>query len=146
MSYLVYVVLNEGLRERVAREDCDASEQAGIIDRCLIPVYSSGHGWAESRKSGYTVTGEIKSNTAKLILQDEGVPIALLGICLKAKASAGLWDWLKANAATPLPDNGPVPQGAWAALRYDAPVAALPPWIHWWAKHVGFALMTREGW
>ena len=41
MNYVQYVVLNDGLRERVTREDCDASEQAGIIDRTLLPVLAT---------------------------------------------------------------------------------------------------------
>ena len=51
-------------------------------------------------------------------------------------------------AALQAPNVGPAlsAQPAWAALRYDVAEAALPPWIDWWAKHVGFALMTREGW
>lgn len=145
-NFLIYTALNDGLRERVTREDCDASEQAGIIDRTLLPVLATGRGWADSRKSGYTVTGQIKSNSASFVLLDEGVPVAVLAVCLKAKASAAMWDWIKAHAVTPLPNTGEAPPPAWAALRYDVPEAALPPWLDWWAKHVAFALLTRNGW
>ena len=33
MTYLLYVVPQDDFSERVTREDCDATEQAGIIDR-----------------------------------------------------------------------------------------------------------------
>lgn len=146
MNYVQYVVLNDGLRVRVTHDDCDAVEQAGIIDRTLLPVLATGQGWADSRKSGYTVTGQIKSNSASLQLLDAGVPVATLAVCLKAKASAAMWEWIKAHAVTPLLDTGEAPPPAWAALRYDVPEAALPSWLDWWAKHVAFALLTREGW
>jgi len=146
MSYVVYTVLNDGIRERVTYEDCDACEQAGIIDRTLLPVLNTGKGWADSRRSGYSVTGEIKANAATFQLLDEGVPVAVLAVCLKAKASAGLWRWITANAQAQLPNVGEAPPPAWAALRYGVPEAALPSWLDWWAKHVAFALLTREGW
>lgn len=146
MSHLLYTVPQDGLIERVTRLDCDASEQAGIIDRTLIPVLSSGQGWADSRKSGYTVRGEINSKAASFQLFDEGVPIAVLAVSLHSKTSAKLWAWLHDHSPHPLLENSDAPPPAWAALRYDVPEAALPPWLDWWAKHVGYALMTREGW
>lgn len=146
MSYLLYVVLNDQYRERVQSSDCDAAEQAGIIDRTLIAVYSSGQGWADNRRSGYKVRGEIHANAASFVLLDESVQIAAMAIALHSKASARMWAWLHDHSPGPLPDNGPPPPPAWAALRYDVPEVALPPWIDWWAKNVGYALMTREGW
>lgn len=146
MSYLDYIVLNDQHRERVEQADCDAVEQAGIIDRTLIPVYSTGQGWADSRRSSYTVRGEIHSNAASFVLFDEGVQTAALAVALHAKTCARMWAWLHDHAQTSLPENGPPPPPTWAALRYDVPEVALPPWIDWWAKHVGYALMTREGW
>ena len=145
-NFLIYAALNDGLRERVTREDCDASEQAGIIDRTLLPVLTTGTGWADSRRSSYTVTGEIKTNAATFQLLDEGVPVAVLAVCLKAKASTAMWQWINAHAVTALPDNGVAPPPAWAALRYDVPELAQPSWLDWWAKHVAYALLTREGW
>lgn len=146
MSHLLYIVLNDQSRERVTCEDCDAAEQAGIIDRTLLPVLATGQGWADSRKSGYTVRGEIRANAASFVLYDEGVQIAALAVCLHSKTSARMWAWLHEHAPVQLPSNGPPPPPAWAALRYDVPETALPAWIDWWAKHVGYALMTREGW
>lgn len=146
MSHLLYIVLNDQHRERVTQQDCDAAEQAGIIDRTLLPVLATGHGWADSRKSGYTVRGEIRANAASFVLYDEGVQIAVLAVALRSKASARMWSWLHEHAPVQLPDNGPPPPPAWSALRYDVPEIALPTWIDWWAKHVGYALMTREGW
>lgn len=146
MSHLLYIVLNDQLRERVTQIDCDAAEQAGIIDRTLLPVLQTGQGWADSRRSSYTVRGEIHANASSFVLLDEGVQIAALAVALNAKTSMRMWAWLHDHAATQLPENGPPPPPAWAALRYDVPEIALPPWLDWWAKHVGFALMTREGW
>ena len=142
MTYLLYVVPQDDFSERVTREDCDAIEQAGIIDRTLLPVLQTGQGWADSRKSGYTVTGEIKSNAATFVLHDDSGPVAVLAVCLHSKTSAKLWQWIHSPNVS---DSAP-PQPAWAALRYDVPEASLPPWLDWWAKHVGFALMGREGW
>lgn len=145
-DFLIYTVLNDSTRERVCREDCDASEQAGIIDRTLLPVLQTGQGWANSRKSGYTVRGEIHAKAASFQLFDEGAPIAVLAVSLHSKTSARMWDWIHEHAPGPLPSNGDAPQPAWAALRYDVPESVLPDWIDWWAKHVGYALMMREGW
>lgn len=146
MSYLLYIALNDQIRERVTSADCDAAEQAGIIDRTLLPVLQTGQGWADSRKSGYTVHGEINSKAASFQLFDEGVPIAVLAVSLHSKTSARMWAWLHDHSPIPLPENGDAPPPAWAALRYDVPETALPDWIDWWAKHVGYALLTREGW
>lgn len=146
MTHLLYIAMNDQIRERVTQQDCDATEQAGIIDRTLLPVLAAGQGWADSRNSGYTVRGEINRNAASFQLLDEGVPIAVLAVALHAKTSARMWSWLHEHSAHPLPENGTAPPPAWAALRYDIPEAALPPWIDWWAKHVGYALLTREGW
>ena len=140
-GFLIYVVLNDRTSERVTREDCDAAEQAGIIDRTLLPVLTTGHGWADSRKSGYTVKGEIHRSAASFQLLDEGVPIATLAVALNSKSSQKIWEWVCRGDALTEP-----PQSPWAALRYDIAESALPPWLDWWAKHVGFALMTREGW
>ena len=141
-GFLIYVVLNDRASERVTREDCDAGEQAGIIDRTLLPVLATGQGWADSRKSGYTVRGEIHANAASFALFDEGVQIAVLAVALSSKTSRRMWEWLHAPSA-PCSD---APQTAWAALRYDVHESLLPEWVDWWGKHVGFALMTREGW
>lgn len=147
MSYLLYIVINEQTRERITQIDCDAVEQAGIIDRTLLPVLQSGQGWADSRKSGYTVRGEINSKAASFQLLDENVPIAVLAVALNAKVSAKMWAWIHEHSPVPLlQENGPPPSPAWAALRYDVPEVALPTWIDWWAKHVGYALLKREGW
>lgn len=145
MNHLLYLALNDGVRERVVIDDIDPVEQAGIIDRTLLPVLETGRGWADSRKSGYSVTGQISSNAASFVLLDEGVQIAVVAVSLHQKTSAKMWAWLHDHARAPLPDNGPAPEPTWAALRYDVPEGALPPWIDWWGKHVGFALMMREG-
>ena len=111
MTHLLYVVTKDGFREKVISEDCDAVEQAGIIDRTLLPILATGQGWADSRKSGYRVTGEIKTNAATFLLSDEGVPIATLAVCLHSKTSNKLWEWIHSPA---VPQELPPPP-AWAA-------------------------------
>lgn len=146
MTYLVYITLNDQIRERVTRADCDAVEQAGIIDRTLLPVLETGEGWADSRRSGYTVRGQIHGKAANFQLFDEGAPIASLAVSLHSRSSARMWSWLHAGASPAMSEKCEAPPPPWAALRYDVLEVALPPWLHWWAKHVAFALLTREGW
>ena len=145
-NVIIYVVLNDALCDFVTSEQCDPAEQAGIIDRTLLSVRDTGKGWADSRRSSYTVTGQIKSESSKFTLFDENVPIAVLGVCLASDSSLNLWQWLNSNAVTLLPEMDGPPTGAWAGLRYDVSETALPPWIDWWAKHVAFALLGRESW
>lgn len=73
MSCLLYIALYDQIRERALPGDCDAVEQAGIIDRTLMPVLHSGQGWANSRKSRYTARCEIRANAASCeLLHREG--------------------------------------------------------------------------
>lgn len=147
MNHLLYIALNDQFRERVLPEDCDSIEQAYIIERSLIPVLLTGRGWADSRKSGYAVRGEIHPHSARFHLFDEGVHIADVAVALSDETSEPLWDGLHINSPRPLPENGGAPPPPWVALRYDVPEMALPAWLDWWVKHVGYALVTREaGW
>ena len=143
---MLYRLLNDGRSQRITNEDCDAVEQAGIIDRTLLPVLETGHGWADSRRSSYTVTGNIGAKRSHFQLFDEGVPIAVLAVCLHQRANSATWGWLHTNAANMIIQEHPAPPPPWVALRYDVHQAALPTWLGWWAKHVGFALLTRQGW
>ncbi|MBR8657841.1 hypothetical protein KDH83_31475, partial [Achromobacter sp. Marseille-Q0513] len=94
----------------------------------------------------YAVRGEINASAASFQLLNEGCPIAVLAVSLNAKTSRRMWEWIHVHSPTPLPENGIAPEPAWAALRYDVPETVLPDWIDWWAKHVGHALLHREGW
>ncbi|MES2879167.1 MAG: hypothetical protein V4713_12155 [Pseudomonadota bacterium] len=142
MNQITYIALTDGYVERVTSNDVDPAEMAGVIDRSIEPVRVGGPGWALNRKSGYTCTGEIGSKRATFTLLDEGVPIAVLAICMHSRASTPLWNWLHDNATRSLPDmNGP-PAAPWVAMRYDVPEEILPDWIDWWAKTVGWALIT----
>lgn len=38
------------------------------------------------------------------------------------------------------------PAAPWVAMRYDGAGNDLPAWIDAWVKHVGVALLQREGW
>jgi len=146
MTYIFYAVLNDGTLERVPFEWADPGEQAGVIDRTLLPVAGGARGWALNRNSGYTVSGDIGSKRAVLVLHDESVPIATLGVCMQSIAGPPLWQMLHDNAAEELDTGLPRPAAPWCALRYDVPEVTLPDWIDWWAKHVGIALATRDGW
>lgn len=143
MSYLLYTVLGDGMgAERVTQIDCDPVEQAGIIDRTLLPVLHTGKGWADSRQSGYTVDGIIHKNAASFLLIDNGALIAWLGVALSSKVAPRVWSWVTDGK---YPDEAP-PAAPWAVLRGNVPAWVQPDWIDWWAKHVGYALLTREGW
>lgn len=146
MTHLNYCVVSTGCSAQVRQAEIDAAEQAGVIDRALLPVAAGQRGWAFNRKSGYYVTGEIRGKGANFVLLDDAVPIALLAVCLHQRSSAAMWESMHAGAQGLATFGAQPPQPAWAALRYDVPEVALPPWIDWWAKHVGYALMTREGW
>ena len=145
-GFIHYIVLNDRTQERVPYSWADAGEQAGIIDRTLLPVAGGAQGWARGRKDGYTVSGDIGSKRAVLTLHDESVPIATLGVCLHSRPSAELWTMLHVDAVQPVVAFMRAPSPPWCALRYDVPETALPDWLDWWAKHVGIALATREGW
>lgn len=142
-SYLIYASVTDGYSERAER--ADPAEEAYLIDRTLLPLAGGAEGYADSRRSGYRVRGDLGSKRATLQLLDEGVPIAVVAVCLHSRASPGLWKWLRDHAPTQLPDMTE-PPAPWVAMRYDCPEAALPPWIDEWAKGVGTALMNREGW
>ena len=91
MKTLTYCVLNDQTRLQVCSTECDPLGQACIIKHTLIPVYCTGKGWADSRTSGFTVAGGIRTGEAKFSLLDGGVPIATLAVCLQEPCSAPLW-------------------------------------------------------
>ncbi len=143
IGYLIYASVTDGYSERA--ENPDPAEQAYVIDRTLLPIAGGAEGFADSRHSGYRVRGELGKKRSTLQLFDEGVPIAVVAVCLHSRASPGLWAWLRDHATSELPDMTE-PPAPWVAMRYDCPEAALPPWIDQWAKTVGTALLHREGW
>lgn len=143
MSYMIYASITDGYSERA--ENPDPVEQAYVIDRTLLPLVAGAEGHADSRHSGCRVRGELGKKRATLQLFDEGVPIAVVAVCLHSRASPGLWAWLSDGAATELPDL-PEPPAPWVAMRYDCHESDLPHWIDEWAKTVGTALLHREGW
>lgn len=144
MKFLTYIALNDGYAERVTAQDVDPAEMAGVIDRTIEPVRLRQQGWALNRKSGYYVRGEIGSKRSTLVLLDDTVPIAVVGVCTHSRASDGLWRWMHEHAVTHLPDMIGPPSAPWACLRYDVPETVLPDWIDWWAKTAAWALATRD--
>lgn len=143
MTYLIYVSVTDGYSERAER--ADPAEEAYAIDRTLLPLARGAEGYADSRHSGYRVSGDLGRKRATLQLLDEGVLIAVVAVCLHRRASHSLWAWLRENTTHDLPDMTE-PPAPWVAMRYDCPESALPPWIDQWAKTVGGALLHREGW
>lgn len=143
MTHLIYASVTVGYSEKA--EKPDPAEQANVIDRTLLPLAGGSEGYADSRKSGYRVRGDLGKKRATMQLFDKGAPIAVVAVCLHSRASKGLWAWLRNHAIHTLPDlaEPPVP---WVAMRYDCPESALPPWIDEWTKTVGHALLVRGDW
>ncbi|RNK86771.1 hypothetical protein [Xanthomonas vasicola] len=145
-AYLVWLVLNDGVSERVTAEHVNAAEEACVIDRVLIPLTLGEHGRVGGPDSSYTVTGTLSSKQAMVRLLDEDAPLADIGICLHSRAAPGLWSELHANDMGELSDINMPPCAPWCAVRCYAPEYVLPTWFDAWTKTVGMALLRREGW
>lgn len=149
MKHLHWIVLNDGVAERVMLDDIDPVEEAALIDRVLIPISNSEIGLPRGRDSGYAATGEIASKYAMVTLYDEGAPIAFIAVCLHSRAARGLWARITSPAGPGeivVSDADRPPHEPWCAVRCAAPEAALPPWFDSWTQTLGVALMRREGW
>lgn len=150
MKYLHWLVLNDGLAERVTEDDVDASEEAAVIDRVLIPLTLSEVGHPMGRQSPYTVIGEVSGKYALLRLLDEQASVADIAVCLHSRAAPGLWRRLWPQGPRDegmVVGYGDMPGAVpWCAVRCHAPEDALPPWFDAWTKTLGVALMRRSGW
>lgn len=144
--YLIWLVLNDGVSERVTEADIDAAEEAGVIDRTLIPLTLGERGRVGGRNSPYSVTGTISGKRALLRLWDEDAAVADVGICLHSRAAPGLWAELHAGDGGELTDIARPSAEPWCAVRCYAPEHVLPAWFDAWTKTVGVALVRREGW
>lgn len=144
--YLIWLVLNDGVSERVTDADIDAVEEAAAIDRVLIPLTLGERGRVGSRNSPYSVTGAVAGKRALLRLWDEGASLADVGICLHSRAAPGLWAELHAGDDSGLTDINRPSDEPWCAVRCYAPEHVLPVWFDNWTKTVGMALVRREGW
>lgn len=150
MKHLIWVVLNDGVTERVTEADIDAAEEAAAIDRVLVPLTESEVGWPQGKRSPYTVVGEVTGKYALLRLMDEGAPLADIAVCLHSRAAPGLWRRLWPNGPEDeslAVDYGDRPTDApWCAVRCYAPEHVLPPWFDSWTMTAGMALVRRDGW
>ncbi len=146
MKYVTWVVLNDGVSERVTADDVDAAEEARVIDQALIPLTLGVPGAVGKRAGPYAVTGEISGKRALVRLWDEGAPLADVGVCLHSRAAPGLWAALRAGGGDALSDVDMPAAAPWCAVRCYAPEFVLPPWFDVWTKTVGMALVRREGW
>lgn len=145
MKFVDWLVLNDGVREHVPLDAIDASEEAAVIDRVLIPLTESELGHPHGRSGPYTATGEISGKFALIRLLDEGAPIADVGVCLHSRAAPGLWRRLLSTGIDAedlrMPEQPP-----WCAVVCHASELALPAWFDAWTKTLAAALARREGW
>nr|WP_308006630.1 hypothetical protein [Xanthomonas albilineans] len=144
--YLVWLVLNDGVSERVSETEIDASEEAAVIDRVLIPLTLNERGRIGGRNSPYSVTGVVASKRALVRLWDEDSALADVGVCIHSRAAPGLWAELHAGDCGELTDINQPADTPWCAVRCYAPEQVLPIWFDSWTKTVGMALVRREGW
>lgn len=150
MTHLHWLVLNDGVAERVDQSDIDPVEEAAIIDRVLIPLTESEVGWPRGKQGPYTVAGEVSGKYGIFRLLDENAPLADIAVCLHNRAAQGLWRRLWPNGPddremvaeyADKPANTP-----WCAVRCWAPEDVLPPWFDSWTKTLAMALVNRTGW
>lgn len=148
MKHLHWLVLNDGAADRIIADDIDASEEAAVIDRVLIPITLGEVGKPAGLNSGYIAAGEIGGKSAVVSLFDEGAKIADVTVCLHSRASKTAWTRIVAanRGALVVDENYPPPQAPWCAVRCFAPESALPAWFDTWTKTLAFALLRREGW
>lgn len=148
MKHLHWIVLNDGVSERVTEDDVDAVEEAKVIDSVLIPMTDSQPGSVGGRNSPYWTQGEISGKYALIRLNDEQAPVADVGVCLHSRAAKGLWNrLLMIDGDDIVARHGDMPpQAPWCAIRCYAPEVVLPRWFDSWTKTLGMALVRREGW
>ena len=146
MKFLNWLVLNDGVGERVTEDMIDSMEEAAVIDRCLLPVSRGEPGRAGGRQGPYSVRGEISGKRALLRLYDEDAPLADIAVCLHSRAASGLWAALLPLDPDVLLDVECPRNAPWCAVIYYAPEMALPAWFDSWTKTIGMALLKREGW
>lgn len=148
MKHIHWIVLNDGVSERVTEDAIDPGEEAVLIDRVLIPLTNSEQGKVAGRESPYWVIGEISGKYALLRLMDEEAAVADVGICLHARAAKGLWSRLRMGDTRDLvaESSDRPPQEPWCGVRCYAPEGALPAWFDSWTKTAAMAVLRREGW
>lgn len=134
-----WLLLNDARSERVTESDIDASEEAAVIDRVLIPLTLEKNGLPAGRNSPYAVTGKVTGKHAWIRLMDEGALIADIAVCLHSRSAPALWERIAADPEMPK-------EAPWCAVRCYAPAGALPHWFYPWTKTLAMALVRREGW
>lgn len=138
-DFIEWVIINTDARQRVPFDDVDASEEAGVIDRCLLPITRGERGRA-GRGSMYSVSGEIGGKRALLRLWEQSAVVADVAVCLHSRAAPGLWADV-GGSDDAYPNAAP-----WVAMRLHAALEALPAWFASWTKTLAVALARREGW
>ncbi|MDR2259558.1 MAG: hypothetical protein LBE06_01205 [Azoarcus sp.] len=150
-KYLYFVDIHYGRRDHVTKNRIDRGEQNEIVSRVLLPLLNVETGdetvGAIRVTGNYTVTGKVARRRATLVLSNNDVQVAVIGICTHNRTAASLWRWLRANAKNPaaLPIVE-CPAAPWVVLRRDADRKDMPNWIEQWAKTAGWALMRRKEW
>lgn len=150
MKCIHWLVLNDGVAERITEDDVDPAEEAAVIDRVLIPMTECEVGMPRGKNGPYTTVGEISGKYALVRLLDEGAPLADVAVCLHSRAAPGLWRRLWAdgpadeNVAANYADMPPA--APWCVVRCHAPEEVLPAWFDHWTQALAMAIVRREGW
>lgn len=146
-KYIHWLVLNDGVAEKVFHDEIDPAEEAAAISRVLIPIRDGDSGHPYPRTS-YAVTGEISGKYALLQLHDDGALLADVAVCLSSRVAVSVWKKIYAAVrkdvvAGPydMPDNPP-----WCAIICHVDEYMLPPWFDAWTRVTALTLLNREGW
>lgn len=141
MAFLRHELLARGTAERITGYDMEPVDIGSVFERVIKPL-QAGQTPAIHRGTGYTARGTASATRLQLTVFDEGVPVAVLGVCLRARDSAGLWAQVHEIAGwTPAGDAPPAP---WSALAELMDQSVLPDWLRYWAKSVAYSLLVHS--
>lgn len=142
-EFVTYIALNDSYAERVESIDVEPGSMGSAWERVIVPVHSGQAGIVKA-SGAYTATGRVGSKSSLIELRDEGVRIAVIGICLHSRSSEKLWRELLDGSPVELPSWGDAPQPPWCAMRYEVPETVLPDWLDYWAKSVAWSLLIHR--
>ncbi|NHR07455.1 hypothetical protein HA052_19880 [Chromobacterium haemolyticum] len=140
MKHLNFLALNDAYYQEITFDDIEPVELGSAYENLLEPL-SSGRTATVRRGTGYTASGEIGGKRAVFTIRDEGVPIAVIGVCLHSRSSPQLWRELYHGEA--LPDLLP-PAAPWVAVRYEVAETVIPPWLDRLAWHAAWYLAEEQ--
>jgi len=134
VNYLDFFNLSTIDHRRVAKDETDPIELGRVFERVIIPIYNGAAG--KPRRDGeYMAQGEIGNKRSVVTLYEDGVPLAVLGVCLHSRASKPLFRTL-----TGMDDDGlSVP---WLVIRMEQDT--MPAWVESWAIDIAWSLITHH--